>query len=79
MEAVEGAPGGVGETPRLAAVEEDDGNHDLVEHVRHLGQDLLLGDDYEDPPPNLTRALEVTPNGWRVAVVLRNDLSQIRT
>ena len=69
MEAIKGAPDGVGEAPRLAAVEKDDGDDGLVEHARDLGLDLLLRDDLGDPPPNLTCALEVTPDGWRVAIV----------
>ena len=75
VKAVEGAPGGVGDTPRLAAVEEDGGDHGLVEHAHHLGRDLLLDDIFGDPPPNLTCALEVTPGGWRVAVVPGDDPS----
>ena len=54
MKAVEGALGGVGDAPRLTAVEEDGDDHDLVEHARHPGLDLLFGNDYGDPPPNLT-------------------------
>ena len=32
----QGVSGGVGETPRLADLEEDGGDHGLVEHARHL-------------------------------------------
>ena len=77
MEAVEGAPGGVGETPRLTAVEEDDGNDSLIEHPDDLRRDLILCDDSRGPPPHLTHALEITPDGWRVAVVPRDDPSQV--
>ena len=41
----------------------------MVEHARYPWLDLLRRDDFGDPPPNLTCALEVTPDGWRVAVV----------
>ena len=77
MEAVEGAPGGVGETPRLASVEEDGGDNGLVEHPGDLERDALLCDDFGDPPSHLTRALGVTPDGWRTAVVPRDDPSQV--
>ena len=77
MEAIKGAPCGVGEAPHLAAVEEDDDDGGLVEHARDLGLDLLLRDDLGNPPPNLTCALEVTPDGWCVAVVPRDVTPKI--
>lgn len=64
-EAIEGAPGSVDEAPRFTAVEEDDGGHSLG------------GVDLGEPPPNLTYALEVTPDGRLVAVVLRDDPAQV--
>ena len=49
----------------------------MVEHTRDPGLNLLLRDDLGDPIPNLTRALEVTPDGWRVTVVPRDVPSKI--
>ena len=56
VKAIKGTLCDVGETPRLAAVEEDGGGVGLVEHARDLGLDLLLCDDLGNPPLNLTRA-----------------------
>ena len=77
MKAIKGASCGVGEAPRLAAVEEDGGDNGLVEHTRNFGLDLLLRADLGNLPPDLTCALEVTPDGWLVTVVPRDVPSKI--
>ena len=67
MESLEGAKIEGGDDPGLAAVEENGSDDCLVEHPRHAGGDLFLGDDDGESSPRRPTPLEVAADGGGVA------------